>query len=159
MEARSSPAAQELREATPLPRQARSSLDRTDVALLACAGLAAPAPRSTTCVLGPQITVRGSLSGEEDLVVEGRLEGSVALAGHLVVAQGGVVEADLDVASVEVHGEVRGDIVASRSITIERGAQVAGNVRAPRVIIHDGARFDGAVEMDVQLPDGLGRGR
>lgn len=110
-------------------------------------------------MLGPQITVRGSLSGEEDLVVEGRLEGSVALAGHLVVAQGGVVEADLDVASVEVHGEVRGDIVASRSITIERGAQVAGNVRAPRVIIHDGARFDGAVEMDVQLPDGLGRGR
>lgn len=110
-------------------------------------------------MLGPQITVRGSLSGEEDLVVEGRLEGSVALAGHLVVAHGGVVEADLDVASVEVHGEVRGDIVASRSITIERGAQVAGNVRAPRVIIHDGARFDGAVEMDVQLPDGLGRGR
>ncbi len=92
-------------------------------------------------------------------MVEGRLEGSVALAGHLVVAQGGVVEADLDVASVEVHGEVRGDIVASRSITIERGAQVAGNVRAPRVIIHDGARFEGAVEMDVQLPDGLGRGR
>lgn len=110
-------------------------------------------------MLGPQITVRGALSGEEDLVVEGRLEGSVALAGHLVVAQGGVVEADLDVASVEVHGEVRGDIVASRSITIERGAQVAGNVRAPRVIIHDGARFEGAVEMDVQLPDGLGRGR
>jgi cytoskeletal protein CcmA (bactofilin family) len=110
-------------------------------------------------VLGPQITVRGALSGEEDLVVEGRLEGSVALAGHLVVAHGGVVEADLDVTSVEVHGEVRGDIVASRSITIERGAQVAGNCRAPRVIIHDGARFDGAVDMDVQLPDGLGRGR
>ena len=110
-------------------------------------------------MLGPQITVRGALSGEEDLVVDGRLEGSVALAGHLVVAPGGVLEADLDVTSVEVHGEVRGDIVASRSITIERGAQVAGNCRAPRVIIHDGARFDGAVEMDVQLPDGLGRGR
>ncbi|MBC8067447.1 MAG: polymer-forming cytoskeletal protein [Deltaproteobacteria bacterium] len=110
-------------------------------------------------MLGPQITVRGALSGEEDLVVEGRLEGSVALAGHLVVAPSGVLEADLDVTSVEVHGQVRGDIVASRSITIERGAQVAGNCRAPRVIIHDGARFDGAVEMDVQLPDGLGRGR
>ena len=48
--------------------------------------MAAPAPRTTTCVLGPQITVRGSLSGEEDLVVEGRLEGSVSLVGHLVVA-------------------------------------------------------------------------
>ncbi len=119
----------------------------------------AAAPRSATCVLGPQIAVRGALSGEEDLVVEGRVEGSVSLAGHLVVASGGVIEADIEVASIEVHGEVRGDIVASRSITIERGAQVAGNVRAPRVMIHDGARFDGTVEMDVQLPDGLGRSR
>lgn len=121
--------------------------------------MAAPAPRTTTCVLGPQITVRGSLSGEEDLVVEGRLEGSVSLVGHLVVAPGGTVEADLDVTSVEVHGDVRGDIVASRSVTIGRGAQVVGNVRAPRVMIHDGARFGGAVEMDVQLPEGLGRVR
>ena len=121
--------------------------------------MAAVAPRSSTCVLGPQIAVRGALSGEEDLVVEGRIEGNVALAGHLVVAPGGVVEADLEVDSIEVHGEVRGDIVASRSITIERGAIVAGNCRAPRVIVHDGAKFDGAVEMDVQLPEGLGRGR
>ena len=52
-------------------------------------------------------------------------------------------------------GRVQGDIVASRSITIERGAQVSGNVRAPRVIINDGAHFDGAVEMEVDLPDGL----
>ncbi len=115
--------------------------------------------RSSTCVLGPQIAVRGALSGEEDLVVEGRIEGNVSLAGHLVVAAGGVVEADLEVSSIEVHGEVRGDIVATRSITIERGAMVAGNCRAPRVIIHDGAKFDGAVDMDVALPEGLSRGR
>jgi len=108
--------------------------------------------------LGPKITVRGTLSGEEDLLVEGRVEGSVSLAGHLIVAEGGVLEADLDVQSIEVHGEVRGDIVASESITIDKGAHVAGNVRAPRVIIHDGAHFQGAVEMDVDLPEGLARG-
>jgi cytoskeletal protein CcmA (bactofilin family) len=107
--------------------------------------------------LGRQITVRGTLTGEEDLIVEGRIEGSVALAGHLIVAQGGVLEADLDVESIEVHGEVRGDIVASQSITIDKGANVSGNVRAPRVIIHDGAQFQGAVEMDVELPEGLAR--
>ena len=116
-------------------------------------------PRSTsTCVLGPQITVRGGLSGEEDLVVEGRLEGTVSLAGHLVVAVGGVVEADVDVESLEVHGRVQGDIVASRSVTIDKGAEVSGNVRAPRVIIHDGARFSGSVDMEVQLPEGLAAG-
>jgi cytoskeletal protein CcmA (bactofilin family) len=110
-------------------------------------------------VIGPRITVRGSLSGEEDLVVEGRIEGRVTLVGHLVIAPDGIVEADVDASSVEVRGTVRGDIVATRSITIERGARVAGNVRAPRVMIHDGAHFDGAVEMDVALPDGLGRTR
>lgn len=114
---------------------------------------------SAGCVIGPRIIVRGALSGEEDLVVEGRIEGRVSLVGHLVVAAGGVVEADVDASSVEVRGEVRGDIVAARSITIERGAHVAGNVRAPRVMIHDGAHFEGAVEMDVALPDGLGRSR
>ena len=59
---------------------------------------------------------------------------------------------------IEVHGEVRGDIVASESITIDKEAHVSGNVRAPRVIIHDGAHFSGAVEMDVDLPEGLARG-
>ncbi|MCA9706473.1 MAG: polymer-forming cytoskeletal protein [Myxococcales bacterium] len=120
--------------------------------------MASTAPRPAACVLGQRITVRGTLTGEEDLVVEGRVEGSVSLAGHLVVAVGGVLEADLDVQSVEVHGEVRGDIVASESITIDKGAFVAGNVRAPRVIIHDGAQFQGAVEMEVDLPEGLARG-
>jgi cytoskeletal protein CcmA (bactofilin family) len=113
------------------------------------------ASSGTGCVIGPRIVVRGSLSGEEDLVVEGRVEGRVTLVGHLVVAPGGIALADIDASSVEVRGEVRGDIVASRSITIERGAVVAGNVRAPRVMIHDGAHFDGAIEMDVALPEGF----
>ncbi len=119
--------------------------------------MASTAIRPPACVLGQHITVRGTLTGEEDLIVEGRIEGSVSLAGHLIVAQSGVLEADLDVESVEVHGEVRGDIVASQSITIDKGANVSGNVRAPRVIIHDGAQFQGAVEMDVDLPEGLAR--
>ncbi len=120
--------------------------------------MASSAPRTAACILGQQITVRGTLTGEEDLLVEGRVEGSVSLAGHLIVAESGALEADLDVESIEVHGQVQGDIVASQSITIEKGANVIGNVRAPRVIIHDGASFQGAVEMDVELPEGLSRG-
>jgi cytoskeletal protein CcmA (bactofilin family) len=112
---------------------------------------------SSPCHIGAQILVRGTLVGEEDLVIEGRIEGGVTLAGHLIVAEGGVVEANLDVDSVEVHGEVVGDIVASRSITIQKGARVQGNARAPRVIIEDGAQVRGSVEMDVDLPDGLAR--
>lgn len=116
-----------------------------------------PRPSTGPCVIGPEIAVRGTLSGEEDLLVEGRIEGNVSLAGHMIVAESGDIEADLDVDSIQVHGQVRGDITAARSITIERGAQVSGNVKAPRVIINDGAHFDGSVDMDVELPEGLRR--
>jgi cytoskeletal protein CcmA (bactofilin family) len=112
---------------------------------------------STPCVVGEQISIRGTLVGEEDLLVEGRIEGAVTLTGHLTVAQAGVLEANLDVDSIEVWGEVIGDIVASRAIMIQKGARVHGNVSAPRVIIHDGASFHGSVEMDVKLPDSLAK--
>jgi cytoskeletal protein CcmA (bactofilin family) len=116
-----------------------------------------PTAPDAPCVIGHQILIRGTLVGEEDLVVEGRIEGAITLAGHLTVALNGVVEANLDVDSVEVRGEVVGDISAARSITIHQGARVSGNVRAPRVIIHDGARFRGSVEMKVDLPDDLAK--
>jgi cytoskeletal protein CcmA (bactofilin family) len=105
------------------------------------------------------MTVRGALLGEDDLVVEGRVEGSIAIAGHLVIAEGGVVESDIEVESVDIRGQVVGDVIASASINIYPGAQVHGNVRAPRVVIEDGAHFKGSVEMDVELLEGLARVR
>lgn len=112
---------------------------------------------SAPCHIGPRISVRGTLAGEEDLVVEGRVEGSIALTGHLAVAEAGVVEADIEVDSVDVHGQVEGDILAATAITLHESARVSGNLRAPRVVIADGAQFKGTVEMDVQLPGSLSR--
>lgn len=104
------------------------------------------------CIIGSQITIQGNLTGAEDLIVEGRIEGTIKLSNHLTVASGGVVNADLEVEDLTVNGTVQGDIHASRSITINSGARVIGNVGAPRIIIEDGARFRGRVEMDVDLP-------
>jgi cytoskeletal protein CcmA (bactofilin family) len=121
--------------------------------------MAAPAINSSHCLIGPRMTVRGAIVGEEDLVVEGRVEGSIALSGHLVVAEGGVVESDVEVETADIHGHVVGDIAAAVAITIHPGASVHGNLRAPRIVIEDGAHFKGAVEMDVDLPEGLARVR
>jgi cytoskeletal protein CcmA (bactofilin family) len=114
-------------------------------------------PASAPCNIGPRISVRGTLAGEEDLIVEGRVEGSIALTGHLAVAEAGVVEADIEVDSVDVYGQVEGDILAATAITLHESARVSGNLRAPRVVIADGAQFKGTVEMDVQLPGSLSR--
>jgi cytoskeletal protein CcmA (bactofilin family) len=107
------------------------------------------------CVIGKNIQIRGKLSGAEDLVVEGRIEGTVALKNHLTIEQTGVVEADVDVRDLTVHGEMRGDIAAVGSVSVSNAAKVVGNIRAPRIILEDGARFKGSIEMDVELPDNV----
>lgn len=107
------------------------------------------------CVIGSAITIRGNLTGSEDLMVEGRIEGTVSLKNHLSIEESGVVEADIEVEDLTVKGTMKGDITAAQSVSILTNAKVVGNVRAPRVIIEDGARFRGSVEMDVQLPEGI----
>jgi cytoskeletal protein CcmA (bactofilin family) len=110
---------------------------------------------NSQCVIGKNIQIRGKLSGAEDLVVEGRIEGTVALRNHLTIEQTGVVEADVDVRDLTVHGEMRGDIQAEGAVSVSNAAKVVGNIRAPRIILEDGARFKGSIEMDVELPDGV----
>ena len=108
------------------------------------------------CTIGNNITVNGNLTGAEDLVVEGRVEGTIKLSNHLTVESSGVVAADLDVEDLTINGVVQGDIQATHSVAISSGARVEGNIRVPRLVIEEGARFRGRIEMDVDLPDDVG---
>ena len=105
--------------------------------------------------IGKSITVRGTLRGEGDLVVEGTVEGTIELRDQLLVQQSGRVSADVQAANLTVYGELTGSVDASTVVSINAGARVVGDITAPRVIIEDGARFKGRVEMDVPLPEGL----
>ena len=104
------------------------------------------------CFIGSKTTVRGQVSGKQDLVVQGRIEGHVSLDSQLTVEEAATVEADVEVAVATVRGEVRGPIVAARSMVLEATAKVAGKLRAPSIVFEDGARFSGEIEMDVELP-------
>ena len=110
---------------------------------------------ASQCIIGKNIQIRGKLSGSEDLVVEGRVEGTVALKNHLTIEQTGVVDADVEVKDLTVHGEMRGDIAADGTVSVSNAAKVVGNIRAPRIILEDGSRFKGSIEMDVDLPGGV----
>ena len=107
------------------------------------------------CLIGSKIVIRGQVSGSQDLVVEGRIEGRVALENRLTVEESGTVEADLEVVDAAFKGQVRGDVVASRSAVLHPTARVVGNIRSPRVVIEDGARFSGSIDMEVELPPGV----
>lgn len=113
-------------------------------------------PRTTTSeeaetgetVVGPAISIRGRIEGEEDLRVEGRVEGSISLTETLYVEPGGVVLAQIEARDVVISGIVIGDISAANSVTLNKAAKLVGNIAAPRIIIADGASFRGDVVMD-----------
>ena len=107
------------------------------------------------CFIGSKTTVRGQVSGRQDLVVEGRIEGHISLDSQLIVEELATVEADVEATVATVRGQVRGPIVATRSLVLEATAKVAGTLKAPSIVIEDGARFSGEIEMDVELPAGV----
>jgi cytoskeletal protein CcmA (bactofilin family) len=109
----------------------------------------------TSGIIGRGTVVRGNLSGAGDVVVEGRLEGTVSLKDQLTVEQDGKVLADVELENLTVHGEMSGDIVAAERVLISSTAKVAGDIKAPRVVIEDGARFSGSIEMEVKLPEDI----
>ena len=106
-------------------------------------------------VIGKGIVIKGELHGEEDLVIEGRVEGSIALRKHLIVETTGVVMADVQTENITIKGEMNGNMVASDKVEITAEARVIGDIKAPRVVIDDGARYRGNVEMAVELPGGI----
>lgn len=106
-------------------------------------------------VIGKGISIRGNLSGGGDLIIEGMVEGQISLKNHLTIEETGVVRADIEAERLTIKGEMSGNIVASEKVAILTNAKVSSDIKAPVVIIEDGARFKGNVDMDVQLPDGV----
>ncbi len=102
--------------------------------------------------IGKGIYIKGDVTGAEDLIVEGGIEGTINLKNHLVIGQSGVVLADVQSDTVTVYGEVRGNISATTRIEVNETARVVGDLKAPSIYLADGARFRGQVEMNVPLP-------
>ncbi len=114
------------------------------------------ATRSTTAtgqggvtVIGRSIKINGELHGDEDMLIEGEVTGSIRLTNStLTVGSEGKIVADVYAKSVTVAGVMKGDLYGSERVSIGSQAEVRGNIKAPRVSLEDGARFKGSIEMD-----------
>lgn len=105
-------------------------------------------PRSTA-VIGKTIKVKGTISGNENLVIEGTVDGSIDLPQNdLTIGESGQVVANLDAKTIKVDGQVTGDISGSEKVVISKSGRVQGNIVAPRVTLEDGAKFKGSIDMD-----------
>ena len=104
-------------------------------------------PAKTASVLGPTLTFRGGeLSSDEDLIIEGTVEGKIAHHNHhLTIGKQGRVKANIKARLITVYGTVEGDLHGDEGVQISATARVVGNVVAPRVSLESGARFEGSI--------------
>ena len=114
----------------------------------------APVPAARTagsaCVVGAKTTVKGEITGDEDILVEGAVEGQIRISRDLRVAASGSVRATIEAQSVIVSGEVLGDCTAAVRVDIQATGKLTGNIRAPKIVIAEGAVFRGNSDMTPQ---------
>jgi len=104
-------------------------------------------------VIGPTMVFKGELSADEDLVIEGTIEGTIAHhKKNLTIGKQGRVTADIHASSVLVQGELNGDIHSDGLVSLAKGAMVTGNIYSARLVMEDGARFNGKIEMVIPSP-------
>lgn len=109
--------------------------------------------KGAPAVIGSTVKIKGEVQSEEDLVVDGLIEGTVLLKNNeLVVGSSGRVHADVKAKSVKVDGELHGDVEAGERIVITANGVMRGNIQAPRVILEDGSKFKGSIDMDEAAP-------
>ena len=99
-------------------------------------------------MLGPSIRFKGELIADEDLVIQGQVEGSILHTRSLTIGAQGRVQGDVKARRINVEGTVYGDLYALEGVTLRQGALVTGNVYANKISIADGARLNGRVDMD-----------
>jgi cytoskeletal protein CcmA (bactofilin family) len=100
-------------------------------------------------VIGKSVTIKGEISGSEPLIIEGTVEGKVQIDTSVMIRDSGLVKADLDAANLNIAGGVVGNIAVKEKVEIVNGGYVVGDIRAPRVVINDGASVRGHIEMEV----------
>lgn len=106
-----------------------------------------PESQQHIAVLGPTLRFKGDLSAQEDFVLQGRIEGSIRQAQRIVIASEGAVVGTIYARAVVVDGTVQGDLHGLESVTIHKTGRVMGNIFAPRVVLIDGAFFNGRIDM------------
>jgi cytoskeletal protein CcmA (bactofilin family) len=128
----------------------RAAAAESPVAADAAPAPVAPGKQSAPLALmtlGKTLVFKGEISADEDLVLFGRVEGSITHTGNVTIALGGVVTGNVYARTITIRGTVEGDVEASESATVAPSAVLNGDIVAPRVSIVDGAEFNGCVKM------------
>jgi cytoskeletal protein CcmA (bactofilin family) len=104
-------------------------------------------------VIGESIRIEGDVRGDEDLLIEGEVEGKISLENHSVtVGRSGRIKADIHGRNISIDGKVQGKLFADEQVIVRESGEVRGNITAPRVSLEDGSKFKGAIDMEPKPP-------
>ncbi len=100
-------------------------------------------------LMGAETVITGELNTSEAVQIEGRVEGKIKSSGLVVIGEAGRVKAEIEADEVSIRGTLEGDCTARNRVEITRTGKVLGNLRAPRIVVAEGAIFRGASQMTV----------
>ena len=116
-------------------------------AVAAALNMPPPAGR-VVAATGASLIFKGELTGSEDLVIEGRVEGKISLPGHLLtIGPQANISADIAAKGVVIHGAIVGNVAASERFEIKTGGRMTGDLASPKVVMAEGSEFRGRVDM------------
>lgn len=102
-----------------------------------------------TTHIGSTMVIEGEIVGADAVVVQGRVKGSIETSQSVVIENSAHVEANLTLDTLEVAGDVKGNVTASTRVEIKPEGKMIGDIKSPRILIADGAHFKGNIDMDV----------
>jgi cytoskeletal protein CcmA (bactofilin family) len=104
---------------------------------------------STSSTIGANMTIKGELSGTEDLEVFGKIEGNITLQSNTVtLREGGFLQGTIHAKDIEIQGKVQGDLVAKDRVLLKSSANMDGKIVGARVVLEDGCQFKGVIDME-----------
>lgn len=99
-------------------------------------------------LIGKAVLIKGDLAGKEDILINGRVEGTIAMRhNQLEIGKQGYIEANVFAKNVIIHGELKGDVYASEKVIVAKTGRVIGNISAPDVSMEEGAQLIGYIDM------------
>jgi cytoskeletal protein CcmA (bactofilin family) len=99
-------------------------------------------------VLPPTLRFKGELSADEDLLIQGTIEGTIKHTQRVTIGKEGKVKANISAQVIRVEGAVEGDMHAEKSVRVDESGHLRGNIHAPSVSLIEGSHFNGAIDMD-----------
>ena len=140
----------------PAPVQASGSAPAAVAFSAPAATRSSGAPARSLARLGSSVHIKGTITGSEDLQIDGKVEGAISLRGHgLTIGASAQLNSEIDAREVVVYGKVTGNVHARDRVDVKTDGSIIGDIATARISIEDGAHFKGRIEIDPTKSQGV----